>query len=615
MDNFKTSKLEKSSKIRKSIDRNVPYNVPGELIEVFEDFFESNFRAPSNEKGTTLFAILLNHRKVSSSDDFSDETFYIDFKMASSEFISFRGKSLTGQEKSMLKNLYSYLLSNYPDNFETLTLNVINHNNTFRLINENYKIVKRNIFDELPTDLDKWIYLDNENIYNIDFTLVEQEKMRNGLKSYFWYDTSSKTESKYQALHVLIKALNLLSDNFQNSQKNQNNENNQKLGVREITFLKEQITNGKKSQSAFIYISHIKSMLLYFEEINILKINKTALNLLKMNNVKSKPLTKYYSKDEMESILKCFNEKIQKEDNENIKVLTQLQLIATLYVLNTAMRLETVCNLKIGDLNHVDNNYFYVANGKNEEKVKYNISPGIKKLHDEVLKITAQYRNEAETLNSLKNSIGDYLFLYKRKRGNNLSLLNKRDLNYKIKEISNELGIEPLGITGVRNRFMNNIIYNINTGNNGAIIQALSKHSINVHYNHYFENNIKEIALQLYGVTIGEADLKGMVLEKPNIDVKKKDIVMNGRGYCSSDTCNENNVLDCLMCRYFRCTPANIPYFKNEIELLEKEISEEPISHEREFKIARKKLNVEYLFRCYEIQNGGLKNGTNEEHN
>ena len=69
------------------------------------------------------------------------------------------------------------------------------------------------------------------------------------------------------------------------------------------------------------------------------------------------------------------------------------------------------------------------------------------------------------------------------------------------------------------------------------------------------------------------------------------------------------------MCRYFRCTPANIPYFKNEIELLEKEISEEPISHEREFKIARKKLNVEYLFRCYEIQNGGLKNGANEEHN
>lgn len=162
---------------------------------------------------------------------------------------------------------------------------------------------------------------------------------------------------------------------------------------------------------------------------------------------------------------------------------------------------------------------------------------------------------------------------------------------------------------------MNNIIYNINTGNNGAIIQALSKHSINVHYNHYFENNIKEIALQLYGVTIGEADLKGMVLEKPNIDVKKKDIVMNGRGYCSSDTCNENNVLDCLMCRYFRCTPKNIPYFKNEIEILEDEISKENIEHEKEFKIARKKLNVEYLFRCYEIQNGGLKNGTNEKHN
>lgn len=585
----------KQSKIRKSINRNVTYKVSDEVIGMFEDFFESGFRAPTNEKGTTVFSILLNHRKVTSLNDFSDRSFYEDFKIASSEFVSYRGKSLNGHEKSMLKNLYSYLLSNYPDNFELLTLKVVNHNNMFRLINDGYKIVRRNIFDDVPVELDKWILLENEDIYSIDFTLIKQEKLRNGVKSYFWHDTASKVDSKYQVLHIFIKGLNILSDNIQ------------KIGVKEIASLKEQITEGKPSQTAFIYISHMKSLLLYFEEIKILKISKTALSLLKMNNVRSKPLTEYYSRDEMEAILNCLNTKAEEEKNENLRILTQLQLIATLYVLNTAMRLETVCNLKIDDLNHVDSNYFYMADGKKEKNVRYSISPGIKKLHDEILKITAQYRLES-TDNSDNSNHSDslnmsrYLFLYKRHRGGNLSLLNKTAINYTIKEISKELDIKPLGITGVRNRFMNNIIYKLNTDNNGAVVQALSKHSLNVHYNYYFENNIKDIALQLYGVTIGEADLKGMVLEKPDTDVRKKDIVMNGRGYCSSTACNENNVLDCLMCRYFRCTPVNIPYFKDEIRLLEEEISKEQLAHEREFKIARKKLNVEYLFRCYEIQ-------------
>ena len=68
MDNLKTSKLEKSSKIRKSIDRNVPYNVPDDVIKLFENFFESNFRAPSNEKGTTLFAICLLYTSDAADD-------------------------------------------------------------------------------------------------------------------------------------------------------------------------------------------------------------------------------------------------------------------------------------------------------------------------------------------------------------------------------------------------------------------------------------------------------------------------------------------------------------------------------------------------------------------
>ena len=76
---------------------------------------------------------------------------------------------------------------------------------------------------------------------------------------------------------------------------------------------------------------------------------------------------------------------------------------------------------------------------------------------------------------------------------------------------------------------------------------------------------------------------------------------MNGRGYCSSEECKENNILDCLMCRWFRCTPTNIPYFQSEINKLNEMIEKQTIEHEKEFLIARKKLNVAYLFKCLEL--------------
>lgn len=581
-------------KMRVKIEKKVSYVVSKEVIDLFDNFQQSDYCTKSNKSNVVTFStILLNYREINSVDDFSDDTFYEDFKMTLPTFSSYKNRPLSASEKALLKNLYCYLLNMYPQNFKLLTMYIINQNRIAFLVNDGFKIIKRNIFEDVPLEYDKWILVENNSLFNIDFTNINQTYLADALKRYIWEDTCSTTKTKTQSLHVLIKTLNLLPMNIR------------LIKFNDMYNIKNEITGNTINQSAAIYISHIRSMLKYFEEIHVLSINKTAWNILQMKQVRSEAITDYYSKEEIKSILQYWNDAIKLEKKESEEVLSRLQLIAILYVLNTAMRLETICNLKINDLNSVDNNYFYIADGKNEKAVKYNITPNIKKLHDEVLKLTKQYRNE-------NSPFSQYLFVYKRSRGNSLDLINRRVLNNKVIAVSKILKISPLGITGVRNRFMNNIIYDLETENNGAIVQALSKHSLNVHYNHYFQNDVNKIALQLYGVTIGETELKGVVMKKADVNVSKKDIVLNGRGYCSSDNCNQNNVLDCLMCNYFRCTPANIPYFKNEIEMLEKELANETIVHEREFKNAKRKLNVEYLFKCYEIQDGENNNGNED---
>ena len=571
-----------NSKVRKNIKKNVAYNVSDKIINFFENFFESSYCTKSNRGYTSFCSIFLNHRHLKDETDFSDDTFYYDFQMAADDYITSYNRPMWAHEKALLKNLYSYALYRYPENFIILNNKIINHNNIFSLITNNYKMIKRNIFSEIPQNTGKWIFIDDKQVFSIDFSLIKNKKYKLACQKFFWEETSSKTETKYKCYHALVKVANLLPT-----------ETNY-ITYKMLSNIKKEIISEKKSQTGFIYLSNIKSMLAFFEDTGIIKINKTAMSALKMNNVRSSPITDYYSQSDIEIILKSLTDLYTMESNRDIKIKLQLQIIVILYVLNTPMRLETILNLKLNDLKQVDNNYYYLTDSKAEAETKYNITYNIKKLHDEIIRITNDYRTGI-------SPVEEYLFIYRRTRGNIVSLLNKLDLNRTLNKAAEQSDIKPLGITGIRNRFMNNIINKTEKGIEKATLQALSKHSLNVHYNYYYKNNFQQLAAQLFGVTIGDIDLKGIVLPKEDINVQKMDIVMNGRGYCSSEECKENNILDCLMCRWFRCTPTNIPYFQSEINKLNEMIEKQTIEHEKEFLIARKKLNVAYLFKCLEL--------------
>ena len=133
-----------------------------------------------------------------------------------------------------------------------------------------------------------------------------------------------------------------------------------------------------------------------------------------------------------------------------------------------------------------------------------------------------------------------------------------------------------------------------------ALIAGVSKHSAAVHYRNYFNNDVVQLCRDLYGVTIGDVDLKGIVVST-NPDATVSNTVLNGRGNCNIASCEDKTKLDCLMCNHCVVTPKNIPFFLIEIDNINEKIENAAMNEEKEFYLAIKTLNVSYLAKCYEI--------------
>ena len=65
------------------------------------------------------------------------------------------------------------------------------------------------------------------------------------------------------------------------------------------------------------------------------------------------------------------------------------------------------------------------------------------------------------------------------------------------------------------------------------------------------------------------------------------------------------------MCNNFVATLDCIPQFEKEIEIIDKKILEEPLQHEKEFLINKKRLNVAYLAKLYKLEEENNANISN----
>ena len=226
---------------------------------------------------------------------------------------------------------------------------------------------------------------------------------------------------------------------------------------------------------------------------------------------------------------------------------------------------------------------------------EYNITRYVKGLIDEVKNVTNILRNDAIGVER------EYLFIYRRERQCTIGIVRQDSLSVFHNKICKEYGIRMLKLGAVRNYYMQQVSeYVVENNGDQTEIEYLSKHTVKVHIRNYDTVDIKDFCQRFYQVEIGSIELKGRVEEKNNKPPKND--VAHGCGHCSLEKCVLKGNLECLMCDKFVTTIDCIPFFKKEISSIDEQILEQPLQHEKEFLNNKKRLNVAYLAKLYELE-------------
>lgn len=576
--------------------------IPKDVLELFNQFLKSERASKQVSTNNGFIRRFFFHRVPKSRNDFSDETFRLDAEICKSNYKIYTSRSqMSSHEKALFKSFYSYLLENNIGTFKNLNLKLVNYNTVINLINNGYVFIKYEPMKVLPS-ADRWILYDDKNVKTFDFELLNAEYKKKMLKDFILTSLKPDLGLKYARFMYYVDFLNLLP--IESNLPIKLNYGH----VRQFKDLCKEKNNN--NGTTFVKMSSIKALVLYFKNVRkTFEFSDIVLNSFRVDNMRSKGKTKYYTEEEMQTIISELKEMRDNTKDEDDKRYYALITIVVLYILNTAIRLESILRLKTDSLHEgMPGCYFYQVDAKRTFNEQYDIPKDLKLLHDEVITLTKDIRPEAP------EGIKEDLFIYRKCRGKNIDILNRNYITSIINDICDKSNIAKLGVSGIRNRFMNNIITKLDAGSDLNLIAGLSKHSVGIHLNNYYDGEIEDMCSKLYNVNIGSTPFTALVTLNTSINSKTQNIVMNGCGVCSENSCQNNSEIDCILCKYFVTSPGNIPFIKQKISEIEEDILDCKSGHEKESLIVLKRIYVKLLSEIYIKINKEDGNGTIELH-
>jgi len=120
--------------------------------------------------------------------------------------------------------------------------------------------------------------------------------------------------------------------------------------------------------------------------------------------------------------------------------------------------------------------------------------------------------------------------------------------------------------------------------------------SVDMVNNHYIQEKIRDALQATNNIIIGDVDITGQIVKDKGTIKSGNDVsVENECGYCQNEFCDLNGPLSCLLCKHFATTVDRIPFFKKQIEELDKAIAKGETRHDIEDAVNLKRLFARYL--------------------
>lgn len=568
------------------------------------------------ERGLSLvYSVLFsNNCLYTNIDQYNDETFMLHFDMIRANIdptIKNKGKpALVDGCLGELVNFYIWIQQRQGEelrnkNFKKFTLAALKYPRLLSLLKDHFDLVSYSIYDD-PPHSDKWL-LNPKNmmlhqspradkLWAFDTSVIQNKYLKQWLKECYWFDDVHNIEGRNTDYAPVISFLTTLDKKFTVDEM-------PSIGVDDILSYKAECVSAPTTDGTVARkLSMIKYFLKFLDTKQYLAVDDLLFRLLVHHDNKNQSYKETYTQEEIQSLLAAYKDYYETQKDSDRRLLYALFYYIIAIQAITEMRVSTILNLKTNCLVQTlerkkNSEYKVVVQSKTSgnEFDEYNITKYVKGLLDEVQALTKDLRQEATGIEK------DYLFIFRRHNQKAISIIRQGSLARSHKRICQEYGIRVLKLGAIRNYYQQQVSnYVTKNGDDPMLIERLSKHGINVHIQHYDVIDIKDFCQRFYQVEIGSVQLKGHI-EETN-DRPKQNDVAHGCGHCELSECILKGNLECLMCDKFVTTLDCIPFFEKEIDSIDAMIIRQPLQHEKEFLNNKKRLNVAYLTKLYELE-------------
>lgn len=491
------------------------------------------------------------------------------------------------------------------DNFKVYTLSVLKYQYLVSCLCSGYTVVNYSIYDNPPRS-DKWILnpqkmmlhetAEADKITSLDLTIIKNKYLRQWVKECYWFDDTHGINNRTKEYRPIFDFIAIIDEKCENDQQ-------PKIEVDDVLSYKA-LCMSRNTQDSTVSrkLGFVRYFLNFIKNKGYFDVDELLFRLLIHHDSDSNPYKETYTKEEIKQLLDAYRDSYEKCEDEDRSLLYALYYYVIAIQSISEMRISTILNLKtdclVKTLDRKQNSEYKVVvqsktSGKDFEE--YNITKYVKSLIDEVKALTSDVRASASGVEK------EYLFIYRRRSHRIVGIVRQDALSVFHKNVCNEYGIRQLQLGAIRNYYQQQVSnYVVENNGDPMMIERLSKHGINVHIQHYDTVDIKDFCQRFYQVEIGSIEIKGRVEEKN--DKPKRNDVAHGCGHCSLEKCVLTGNLECLMCDKFVTTLDCIPFFEKEIASIDKMILKQPLQHEKEFLNNKKRLNVAYLTKLYELE-------------
>lgn len=467
---------------------------------------------------------------------------------------------------------------------------------------DGYRIVPYNPLGSYPKH-NRWIisfYPFNEQYSKnitltrkVDFTKVKSEKYRDYLKEYLWsYPCPWKTklETERRIMYFLNYVSGVKAGEIPTIFTKKTDD--ETFSVAEMAAYRQHIvwkypnikTQGHYLGDASAFLKHLLDLGVTDFEKGVLEHMKVCLAA----NTDKEPIP--------DEDLKRIATVMSKNAKGSLK--SFLYYSVFYLALETEFRISQLVNLEADCVQETVKKSQYIISNKTKnssgEYKEQAITLYTKKHLDEIKRLTESFRKSCpdERMNRLL-----FLELYNEKC-NLFRPLSAESFNKHLKKCCAEAGTKTYTYSNLRDTHMTKAEeFIIRKGLSDMYLKVLTDHkSSETTRRHYANAELTEMLEAVYGIIIGDIHLEGTVLPESAISFPETETVSNRCGYCRNSVCTTQTYLDCLMCCHFITTPDRIPYFEEQIKMLDYKIKEIAIiPHDREDLVAIKRLLTAYL--------------------